>query len=218
MKKDFFYNSGNVKTELQYDNGVLHCLNGPAVIKYDELGNVTQELFYEHGKLSRQNNKDNPDGPSKIYYYSTGVIKEEHYFINDEYDSKNNLTLVKYYNNGIIKSEFYNYPKYNVIKKYYRNGRIESENWYDKKTQKLHREDDLPAVTYYSKTKENRKIRDVWYYQGHIHRLFEPAVIVYALDGKIISSSLYLDDTKYKDEFEHVIRSQTILNNIKSKP
>ena len=29
----------------------------------------------------------------------------------------------------------------------------------------MHREDDLPAVTYYSKTKENRKIRDVWYYE-----------------------------------------------------
>ena len=24
MKKEFFYNSGNVKTELQYKNGVLH--------------------------------------------------------------------------------------------------------------------------------------------------------------------------------------------------
>ena len=212
MKKEFFYNSGNVKTELQYENGVLHCLNGPAVVKYDEIGNITQELFYENGKLSRQNNKDNPDGPSKIYYYTTGIVKEEHYFINDKYDSKNNLTLIKYYNNGIIKSKFYNYSKYNVINKYYRNGRIESENWYDKETEKLHRDNNLPAVTYYAKSKENKKIREVWYCQGEIHRLFEPAVIVYSLNGQITGSSLYLNNTKYNDEFVHLIKSQEILS------
>ena len=210
-KKEMYYNSGNLKMELMYKDNVLHHLNGPAVVKYDEIGNVTQEFYYENGKLSRENNSDGP-GPSKIFYYQSGFPKEEHFFIQDQYAAEDNLTLIKYYSTGVVKSEFYSLENYNLIKKYHRNGNLESENWFDKKTQKLHRDNDLPAVIYYSKLTNNRKIREVWYHQGMISRLYEPAVIIYSQSGKneVISKTYYINNERFKDEFLHAVKSAEI--------
>lgn len=210
-KKEMFYSSGNLKMELIYRDNVLHHLNGPAVVKYDEIGNITQEFYYESGKLSRENNSDGP-GPSKIFYYSNGLPKEEHFFIQDKYAAEDNLTLIKYYSTGVTKSEFYSLENYNLIKKYHRNGNLESENWFNKKTQKLHRSDDLPAVIYYSKTINNRVIREVWYNQGLISRLYNPAVIVYSQSGnhEAISKTFYINNERFEDELVHTIKSLEI--------
>lgn len=111
-----------------------------------------------------------------------------------------------------MKSQFYSLENYNLIKKYHRNGNLESENWFNKKTQKLHRIDDLPAVIYYSKSHSNRIIREVWYNQGTISRLYNPAVIVYSQNGKheAISKTYYINNERFEDEFLHTVKSAEI--------
>lgn len=197
-----YYDSGNVKSEKTYDeNNKLNSFNNePAVVEYDEIGNTKFEFYYKHGFLHRE------DGPAKIYFYNSGDIKEYHYFLNGKYERMDSsLTLVKFYGTGKVRSEFFNYNDCNLIKVYYRNGNIESENWYNKERYRDRK--DKPALTYYSK--KGKKIREVFYKDGKIHRLNDAAVLIYDVNGKKTDEMYYIDNELFTDDFLFSVKSMT---------
>ena len=56
----------------------FHRLDGPAVIYYDEDGNIEEEQYYQNDKLHRLK------GPAIIKYYEDNTIKEELYYIDHQ--------------------------------------------------------------------------------------------------------------------------------------
>ena len=62
-------------------------------------------------------------------------------------------------------------------------------------------------MIYYSKSSSNRIIREVWYNQGTISRLFNPAVIVYDQNGKheAISKTYYINNEKFEIEVNEMV-------------
>lgn len=80
-------------------NNLLHNIDFPAIIKYDNNINIA---YYLEGKTYRER------GPTYILYYKTGNIKEELY-TNKKYrhHRKNGPAHIKYYENGNIKCEEY---------------------------------------------------------------------------------------------------------------
>jgi len=63
-----YYDTGNKLCEHWFQNDILHRLDGPAVILYDENGYKSYERWYQNGKPHRL------DGPALINYNNGSVL------------------------------------------------------------------------------------------------------------------------------------------------
>ena len=83
------------------ENGKLHNENGPAVIGYNENGNISYKLWYINGKLHNDN------GPARIAYYKNGNVKYKEWYVNDKCHNDNGPAYIRYYKNGNITEQQY---------------------------------------------------------------------------------------------------------------
>lgn len=75
---DYNLTSEGIEKITLFKNGVEHCDNGPAVIKYDADGNIIEKIFYKNGKFIK-----NSAFPSAIEYIKGKVSAI--YFYNENY-------------------------------------------------------------------------------------------------------------------------------------
>ena len=67
---------------LSLEKSVLSRINGPAVIEYDDSGNIDKEMYYINGKLHRE------DGPAIVYSKNPNNATYgyyDKYYFNDEF-------------------------------------------------------------------------------------------------------------------------------------
>ena len=83
-----YYDTGQLKSEKWYKNGVLHKEDGPAVIKYYTDGITFMEEWYKEGTMHRE------DGPAIIHYNNNGEIEKYSYYI--EYKQLTEKEFIKY--------------------------------------------------------------------------------------------------------------------------
>jgi len=63
---------------------------------------IEREQYYNSkGKLHRL------DGPTVIYYYKSGEIRGERYYINGKYHRLNGPAVILYFKSGEIRGEYY---------------------------------------------------------------------------------------------------------------
>lgn len=99
------YSDEMVDYEVHTVSGLPHRVDGPAVILYDDKGQVQCKTYYENGKKHRT------DGPAEILYDVNGKIYRVIYYENDnkhriggpayiEYDKYGTIVTKMYFKNG----------------------------------------------------------------------------------------------------------------------
>ena len=84
------------------ENGEHHNENGPAVIQYDQNGNVSYKEWYVNGEHHNKN------GPARIAYYENGNVKYKSWYINGQCHNENGPAYIEYDQSGnIIKQEYW---------------------------------------------------------------------------------------------------------------
>ena len=83
------------------ENGQLHNENGPAVIGYNENGNVSYKSWYINGKYHNEN------GPAVIRYYENGNVECKNWCVNGKYHNENGPAFIAYDENGNITKQQY---------------------------------------------------------------------------------------------------------------
>src|SRR5450631_2156083 len=73
----YCYESGQIKQEQYFLNGIMHRVGGPADLHYYESGQIAREYYFINSEYHRF------DGPAIIYYDKFGQITVGEYFIND---------------------------------------------------------------------------------------------------------------------------------------
>ena len=125
-----YYNDGTLEDEGWYYDDKSHRDNNlPAYIEYNNLGNITSELWCLCGKMGRTDN-----GVIDRRYRKNGMIKFETYQIS----LYNEIHSINYNENGNKRSEVWfkndrrhrdnNLPAY---REYHIDGKIKCERWYN---------------------------------------------------------------------------------------
>jgi antitoxin component YwqK of YwqJK toxin-antitoxin module len=209
-----YYNNGNIKNQIWYQNNIIHKENGPAKIYYYQDGTIDREIWYYYGIIHRN------DGPAKIYYYENGSVDTEIWFQNGKRYREKGPVNINYYENGNILLESWHgelkhrndgpvyisyYP--NDISRYKK-----QEIWIldEEHTKKFIKEDKPNIINYY----QNGNIQSLsWTYNLKLNKIYNPllfrlngpAYIFYDINGDILLkryhfnlSSYYIENTIYK--------------------
>jgi antitoxin component YwqK of YwqJK toxin-antitoxin module len=155
-----YYSNGNIKLKKLFKNNKLHNINDPAEIHYYQNGNIKLKKWFIYGDLH------NFDQPSYIEYFDNAQIKTTRWYVHNKIHRDNNPAEINYFQDGNIKSLiWYNFNiihNTNTNKPSYINYDEYINNIYDTKT-------------------------ETWYKLGKIHRINNPAIIVYNYNNTIIS-------------------------------
>ena len=184
IEDDGYYTEEIYKSrEEYYQNGETHREDGPAIIEYDQFGNVTFEAYFQNnmknrrdgpavtkfqdGKIileiySQNGKKHREDGPALIEYENSN-IKYEIYFQNGKKHREGNPAQIEYTQDGNVKST-----------KYFQNGL-------------LHREDG-PAREYFQ---GNILHIESYFQKGIPKRSDGPTEVFRGPDGEIVKEYYY---------------------------
>ena len=194
-KKKFegWYKNGGKYRYIRYENGykqyefwgendtLLHRVDGPACIYYNELGIKEREEWYQNGKCFRRG------GPAVIKYHQNGKKMSEEW----------------HNENGILHREqpSRDSPHFNkdpAFISYDENGVIKSQEWYYEGF--CHRTNDEPAIIGYQ---NGFKIIELWKLNGKLHRLYKPALVKYYENGIVKCQQHYIEGIlKYGTEYD----------------
>lgn len=173
--KKFDENGKLVKVVFLNDKNEYHREeNEPAVIKYNERGNISSKFWYQNGKLHRDGDK-----PAIIRYSKIQRPKLLEWYQNGNKHRDGDLPAEIYYDNkGYIRSE-----------SFMQHGNV-------------HRDGDKPAVIRSGyDNKYGFLIYEYWYQNGKMHRdNHKPADIKKTIYGKIISSRWVVNGNSYEPE------------------
>jgi len=100
--KTIYYYNGKLKQIIYRLNNKRHREDGPAVIWYDDTGNIIEEeRYYKNGINHRE------DGPAVIWYNKDGTIEREYYYLNGKYHREDGPADIWYNKDGTIDREIY---------------------------------------------------------------------------------------------------------------
>lgn len=99
--KKIFYRNNKIKTMEFYKGDKLHREDGPAVINYDNTGQVQSENYCINDKLHRK------DGPAIINYFPNGTIETAYFYQYDKLHREDEAATVWYNESGSIASSTY---------------------------------------------------------------------------------------------------------------
>ena len=99
--KVYHWPNGNTHRELWFSNNVLHRIDGPAEICYNESGIIGEEYWLITGKYNRE------DGPAIILYSKTGRIEQEYWFSINKLHRIDGPAAIKYFYFDDNKEEFW---------------------------------------------------------------------------------------------------------------
>ena len=91
----------NLEERNNFNKGIYHRDDGPAVSCYHEDGSVEREFYYINNKWHRT------DGPAQVWYYKTGSVSSEHYYINNKRHRIDGPASIWYRKDKCIEREFY---------------------------------------------------------------------------------------------------------------
>jgi antitoxin component YwqK of YwqJK toxin-antitoxin module len=208
-----YYNNGNIKNQIWYQNNIIHKENGPAKIYYYQDGTIDREIWYYYGIIHRN------DGPAKIYYYENGSVDTEIWFQNGKryrekgpihinYDENGNILLeswygeLKYRNDGPIYISYYQPNMIDEDINQYRDKRQEIWILDEENTKKFIKEDKPNIINYY----QNGNIQSLsWAYNLKLNkicnpllfRLNGPAYIFYDINGDILLKRYHFNLSPY---------------------
>lgn len=213
-------------------------------VKYFKENLIDEKIIDELAYIKNNDllyNLSNLNIPSRvIYYYDENdekIISEIDYLYNGRFHRENGPAKLFLYDNGNIKEEHYYrngefYPdsKGVTIRKFFKNGALKSTCEQIK--------DNYIKITNYNKS--DLKVDEKYYFNGNLHKVDGPAMIIYYNDGKTIKeqywyrfgklhrlyepavqydnngnviSSYYIDGIKFEDILKHAIVSATFENN-----
>lgn len=96
---DYLFVKSHNKQYYIYCN-LFHRTDGPAIVEYDNNGDVKYEYYFQYGK------KHNENGPAYIHRHDK-IIRYEKWIINDKTHRLNKPAVLYYYDNGQLKFETY---------------------------------------------------------------------------------------------------------------
>lgn len=186
-----YWANGQLAIEHHFnDNGELHNETGPALIRYDSEGNITDEYYYFNGKFHRENG---PACVSKLnstmeFWYHHGQLHRDDGPAIQEIREDGTIGYETWYQNGQVHRQ--NGPAHI---KYDQNSQITYEEYY--KNGLLHREE-APAIAKY----HNGILQEVWYMQND--RITPPSWggghVIYNEKGKLDTIAHYNQDGEYQ--------------------
>ena len=210
----------SVKSIKVYKDGVLHCENGPACIKYHMTGEENKRTFASNGPIRKQTYYLNgklfpvrPFEPTVTEYGRNGNISAEIFYNeHSEIHREDGPAYILYHYNGNVEYEMYmrNGKMHRDIEdgpasiQYDENGKIKSESFVV--NGKIFRDNDRPAQIAYH---DNGKIRKLWFMKDcKLHRDGDkPAVIRYYYVGSLDEEIYYQDgeiDRPHSDRPAHI--------------
>lgn len=213
----YFINAPDVIRKKTWINseGKIHRDDKPAVIEYDENGNILVKIWYQNGLKHRNNNK-----PALV-----------------EYDKENNKITKMWYQHGklhrdndepaYIKGDPKSSP---VYKQWYMNGKLHRENdepasyqitkikiymlWY--KDGHRYRANDKPTEV--TTTLDNQLLMEAWINSnGEQSRIGGPSIILYNENGDVVQENWFIDGKPYNRNGEPDVVEKHNNGLIKSK-
>lgn len=100
----YYYNDANKIESIKFKrDGKYHNIDFPAIIRYNEDGNINNMIYLLEGKLHRSPT----DGPADICYYKNGNIRRECYWLEDKKHRSDGPAFIWYLTDGSIWFEEY---------------------------------------------------------------------------------------------------------------
>ncbi|MCV0011227.1 hypothetical protein HHJ81_01640 [Mobiluncus mulieris] len=125
---------------------VLHCVDGPAIIEYDESEHPRRIRYYQHGQLHRI------DAPAETRYREDGSRESEAWYLCGQLDRDDGPAIVEYDQAGHRRRiRYYQHGQLHrvdgpAVINYDQNGHVRSKQWY--RYGLLHREDGPAVINY----------------------------------------------------------------------
>jgi antitoxin component YwqK of YwqJK toxin-antitoxin module len=208
----------HIESKEWFINGKLHNDYNPAVLFYDNTGEVIKKFYYQNDKLHSIDN-DTPaifqynkeSNSITEYYYKNGDIHRD----NDRpaYISYSTITGLKLEERWYMDNMLYRDNEQPMVIRYHHNSNIKSKSWYNEKDN-LHHSTNYAYICYYDNGNVHKTI---WMQDGKYHNENDKAYVIYHHNGNIDEMHWYVNGMLHNTNGPAFIKYDTNGNMVQSK-
>lgn len=129
------YRNARLFVRTRFANGVIHCVDGPAVKVFFQNGLLAQRIYREDGELHRE---DGPALEAFVYVRDERVTLSEEYWIRGRRHRQDGPAVIHWYHHNmqVMRRSYYvNGMQHRTDgparESYFEDGQIESEEYYE---------------------------------------------------------------------------------------